>query len=174
MLIQPAEESFQRGVQLLSQGKIREALAFFNGAVEIERRFGADRPQARYLSYYGLCLSETRGDQHAAVRACREAMALEGYRPEVCWNLGQVLLNCGKRSEAYQALQRGLKMQPGHPGILRDLRRMGKRRPPVLPFLERSNPLNVMLGKMLRGKPARPAQPQAAQAVRATTRIARP
>ena len=153
MLIQAAEESFQQGVSLLGRGRKREALAFFNGAVEIERRFGAERPQARYLSYYGLCLSHTNGDQHEAVRACREAATLEGYRPEVCWNLGQVLLSNGKRAEAFQAFQRGLKLQPGHPGILKDLQRMGKRRSPVLRFLSRSHPVNIALGRILR--PAR-------------------
>ena len=148
MLIQPAEESFQKGVELFNRGKKREALAFFNGAVEIERRFGSDRPQARYLSYYGLCLSYTNGDPHEAVRACREAATLEGYRPEVCWNLGQVLLHLGRRAEAYQALQRGLRMQPGHPGILKDLEKMGQRKRPVLPFLQRSHPINIWLGRL--------------------------
>jgi tetratricopeptide (TPR) repeat protein len=148
MLIQPAEDSFQKGIELYNIGKRREALAFFNGALEIERRFGAERPQARYLSFYGLCLSQTNGDPHEALRACREAASIEGYRPEICRNLGLVLLGIGRRGEAWQAFQRGLKMQPGHPGILRDLKRMGTRRKPVLPFLTRQHPLNVWLGKM--------------------------
>ena len=125
-----------------------EALAFFCGAIEIEKRFSDDVPQARYLSYYGLCLSLTGGSKHEALRCCRMAAKLEGYRPEICLNLGKVLLSANKRREAFQSLQWGLRMQPDHQGIKHEMRRMGVRRRPVLPFLSRSSKLNVMLGKL--------------------------
>jgi tetratricopeptide (TPR) repeat protein len=147
MIVHPAEESFQKGQELLSAGQAREALAYFSGAVEIERRISDEVTQARYLSYYGLCVSLTGGSRHEALRSCRMAAKLEGFRPEICWNLGRVLLGAGKRREAYQALQWGLRMDPKHKGITQELTRMGVRRPPVLPFLSRVSKLNVMLGR---------------------------
>ena len=129
---------------------MREALAYFGGAIEIESRSRPKRIQARYLSYYGLCLATTGGDQHEAIRRCRQAAKIEGYRPDVCWNLGRVLFVAGRRRDAYKALQRGLRMQPGHPGIVRDLKRMGIRRRPVIPFLHRRSRVNVFLGRFLR------------------------
>jgi tetratricopeptide (TPR) repeat protein len=149
MLVHPAEESFQSGLESLELGRHREALAYFNGAIEIEKRLGqASQPQARYLSYYGLCLSLTGAGSHEAVRFCRIAAETEGYRTDVCWNLGRVLLAAGRRREAHQALRWGLRLQPDHKGIRHDLRRMGSRRPPVLPFLRRTNPINRFLGRL--------------------------
>jgi hypothetical protein len=39
-------------------------------------------------------------------------------------------------------------MDPGHAGIVRELKQMGIRRRPVLPFLARDNRLNVLLGRI--------------------------
>jgi predicted Zn-dependent protease len=148
MLNQVAEQSFQQGMEHLAERRHREALAFFRGALEIERRNGTRRPQARYLSFYGLALALTNGGLHEAVRACRKAARQEGYRPEVCWNLGRVLLLANKRREAHRALTWGLRMQPDHPGLRGEMERMGYRRRPVLPFLSRRNALNVLLGRL--------------------------
>ena len=149
MLVRPAEESFQRGQESLELGHHREALAYFNGAIEIEKQLGqVKQPQARYLSYYGLCLSLTGTGSHEAVRFCRVAAEMEGYRSDVCWNLGRVLLAAGRRREAHEALRWGLRLQPDHRGIRHDLIRMGARRQPMLPFLRRTNPLNRFLGRL--------------------------
>ncbi len=148
MLVHAAEQSFQEGVKHLRQRQFKEALAYFRGAIEIEKRMGGGKPQARYVSYFGLCLGLTNGGMHEAVNLCRRAATLEGYRPEISYNLGRVLLIAGKRREAYKALREGLRMQPNHPGILRELKRMGVRRRPVLPFLPRTNALNVWLGRL--------------------------
>ena len=148
MLSQAAEQSFQQGMEHLTERRHREALAFFRGAIEIEKRSGTRRPQARYLSHYGLCLGLTNGDLHEAVKVCRTAARKEGYRPEVCWNLGRVLLLANRRREAYRAFTWGLRMQPDHPGIRQEMQRMGMRKRPILPFLHRGNALNVFLGRL--------------------------
>ena len=148
MLSHAAEVSFQQGMEHLAERRHREGLAFFRGAIEIEKRCGNRRAQARYLSNYGLCLALTNGDLHEAVCACRKAARQEGYRPEVCWNLGRVLMLANKRREAHRAFTWGLRMQPDHPGILGEIQRMGARRRPVLPFLHRANAINVLLGRL--------------------------
>jgi hypothetical protein len=43
---------------------------------------------------------------------------------------------------------RGLSIQSDHQGIIRALKDMGVRKRPVLPFLNRNNPLNVYLGRV--------------------------
>jgi len=150
MLVHAAEDSFHKGLEHLDQGLKKEALAFFNGALEIERRMGGENHQARYLSYYGLSLQLTGGSRHEAVRYCRAAAKVEGYRPEICLNLGRVLLAANRRREAHKTLHWGLRMQPGHRQIVRELKKMGLRRKPPLPFLPRTNTLNVLLGRMRR------------------------
>ena len=68
------------------------------------------------------------------------------YNADLQWNLGRALLAAERRSEAHAAFIKGLRLQRDHRGIILDLKKMGIRRKPPLPFLDRSNPLNVWLG----------------------------
>jgi tetratricopeptide (TPR) repeat protein len=148
MLVRPAEDSFRRGIVAIEQGRGVEALAFLEGALTIERQLGVGRPQARYLSYYGLCLGLQTKRLAEGIRCCREALALEFYNADLRFNLGRLLMLAGERGEAYAAFQEGLRLEPGHAGILRELRRMGKRQRLPVGFLARSNPVNVILGRL--------------------------
>ena len=56
--------------------------------------------------------------------------------------------SAGRRKEAYRNFRRGLDLERGHRGIRTALKKMGVRRRPVLSFLARSHPLNVLLGRM--------------------------
>jgi tetratricopeptide (TPR) repeat protein len=143
-----AELSFRKGIDLADAGRYRDALGFFSGAIEIDKTTKYGRPiEPRYLSSYGLCLGLTRANVRKALECCRTAIRKEPHNPDFWWNLGQVALVVGKRGEAHKVLQRGLAVDPGHEGIHRDLKRMGVRRPPVLTFLARENPLNIVLGR---------------------------
>jgi hypothetical protein len=46
------------------------------------------------------------------------------------------------------AVERGLKLDPDHPGLLTLQKEIGTRRRPVLRFLDRDHPVNVFLGRM--------------------------
>ncbi len=148
MLIRPAEESFQKGMEALSMGRRLEALALFESAIALERQFGSGRPQPRYLSYYGMCLAREARKLGHGTELSRVAGNAEFYNPDLYCNLAKVLGAASRRREAYQVLLRGLKWERSHAGIVRELRSMGRRRKPVLPFLSRTNPLNVLLGRM--------------------------
>jgi tetratricopeptide (TPR) repeat protein len=148
MLVQTAEESFQKGLESISQGRRKEAMALFEAAIELERKFGSHGPQARYLSYYGLCLALEKNEIREGLRFCREAVTLESYNSDMRCNLGRVLMRAGRRKEAYASFVRGLSLQSDHKAIRRALRAMGIRRRPVLPFLARRHPLNILLGRL--------------------------
>jgi len=47
-------------------------------------------------------------------------------------------------------LLKGYSLQPGHHGIHDELVGMGTRKRPVFRFLSRNNPVNVLLGRMIR------------------------
>jgi tetratricopeptide (TPR) repeat protein len=157
MLMQTAESSFSRGMAALEAGRGIEALALFEAAIEIEKRAGASRPQPRYLSFYGVSLAIVANRPKMGLAFCREAATEEFYNPDVFLNLGRVLLEMNRRKDAYQAIAQGLRLQPGHAGLRRELERMGRRRRPTLPFLPRGNPLNVLLGKLARTTAAQQA-----------------
>lgn len=149
MLDQRAESTFQRGMDLMHRGHARDALAFLRAAVDLdEEHSGKHEGQARYESYYGLCLSRSTNRLREALVHCRKAVKLEAYRADVWLNLGRVALAAGRRGEAYRAFEQGRLLDPTHTSIAKELRKLGVRRPPVVAFLPRQNPLNVMLGRL--------------------------
>jgi tetratricopeptide (TPR) repeat protein len=148
MLVRVAEESFDKGMIAMDKGHRDEALAFFEAAIALEQKFGVGKPQPRYLSQYGMCLGLVGRRKYEGVRFCREAVAMEGYNPDLLWNLGRSLLVAGRRGEAYAALTKGLRLQRDHRGIILELKNMGVRRKPFLRILGRNNPLNVFLGRL--------------------------
>ena len=149
MLDQRAESTFQQGMDLMQRGHSREALAFLRAAVDLDDgRPGRYAGQARYESYYGLCLSRHSSRQREALTHCRKAVQMEAYRADVWLNLGRVAQAAGRRGEAYRAFEQGRLLDPTHAGIAKELRKFGIRRPPVVAFLPRQSPLNVFLGRL--------------------------
>lgn len=151
MLVHSAEESFRQGLRALRDSRTLEALALFEAAIELERRLGTADIQARYLSYYGLCLA-LQGHRHRdGVYFCREATTREQYNADLYFNLGRACIAARRRREAFDAFERGLRVQPEHEGIRKAMGLMGSRRKPAIPFLSRSNPMNVVLGRLING-----------------------
>jgi tetratricopeptide (TPR) repeat protein len=148
MLVRPAEDSFRKGLEAMSRGEGVKALALFEAAIRLDRRFRSERPQARYLSYYGLCLGLESQRWKEAIDLCREAVGSESYNADLHLNLGRVLVAANRRKEGWQAFQRGLEQDPQHEALRRAVAGMGTRRRPPFPFLDRSHPLNKALGKM--------------------------
>jgi len=144
-----AEELYQRGVSELRYGRAMCALLLFRRAVTISRE--AERPGrriARYLSYCGISLYRSGGPVVDAVRLCQEAVAIDPGRPSLWRNLAHVAVAAGRTGHAHHALSRAQAVSPGHQGVATDLQKLGVRRQPVLPFLMRSNPVNVVLGRL--------------------------
>ena len=152
MLVQAAEARFQRGLQALKEGRGLEALALFEAAIALEKQLGSRTMQARYLSYYGLSLALHAGQPREGAEMCRQAITLEFFNADLCWNLGRVLLASGRRKDAFAAFLKGLSVQKNHQEIIGELGRMGWRKPPIIRFLPRGNPINATLGKLFRSE----------------------
>ena len=84
-------------------------------------------------------------------RSSRRAIESEYHRPEHYHNLGEVFLLANRRADAVKAFNQALSWNPNFEASSDCLRRLGVRKPPVVPALPRSHPINVMLGKALRG-----------------------
>lgn len=150
MLVQAAETRFQRGLQALDEGRSLEALALFEAALEVEAKLGVRTQQARYMSYYGLCLARDANQPREGAELCRKAISVEFFNADLFFNYGRVLLLLNRRKDAFEAFVKGLAVQKNHAGMLREIRQLGWRRRPVVSFLKRGNPINVALGKLLR------------------------
>jgi tetratricopeptide (TPR) repeat protein len=154
MLDRAAEESFRKGLACLDQsGKGLEALALFEAAVKMDGR-ARRRPEARYLSYYGMLLALRAGETGKGLELCRRAAREEFYNPDMWLNLGRVELQAGNRRKAHTAFCRGLRLAPEHRALRRFLSSMGMRARPAIPFLARSNPINIWMGRLARRPPA--------------------
>jgi len=64
-------------------------------------------------------------------------------------NLGRACLAAGKKKDAIDAFKRGLRYDNDYDAITKKLQKLGTRKRPAVPFLDRSNPINKYLGMIL-------------------------
>ncbi|MEK7348982.1 MAG: tetratricopeptide repeat protein [Candidatus Eisenbacteria bacterium] len=145
-------DEFMSGVRMLYACRYQDALTHFQEAVVLE-------PHAKgYLSYLGLATAHAQRKFSDAEQLCRRAIESEYHRPEHYFNLGEVYVLAGRKSDAMKSFNQALSWNPGYDAAHDALRKLGVRRPPVVPILSRSHPLNVFLGKTLRGNKKRTAR----------------
>jgi tetratricopeptide (TPR) repeat protein len=137
------EEFFRAGVFLLRRDKAKEALTAFKRSLLVREN------EPRYMSYTGLCLALALGKVREGQVLCEKAVEREFYRPELFLNLGRVYILAGNRRKAHMAFRKGLALDRENRDIRVQLERMGIRKPPVFPFLDRRHPINKLAGKML-------------------------
>lgn len=112
------------------------------------------------LSYFGLCLALVRKQYKAGVDLCKRAIDLEFYNGDHYANLARVYMASNNRKKAVETAEQGLKLVPEHEYLAEVRAELGVRSRPLVPLLDRSNPINVQLGqarhaKKVVGKPAR-------------------
>jgi tetratricopeptide (TPR) repeat protein len=110
------------------------------------------------ISYYGCLQALVDRKYRAGVENCKKAITLiqressfgeEMLYPTFYLNLGRAYIAAGKKDDALDAFKKGLKYNSGHRDILNELRALGKRKKAVVPFLDRSNPINKYIGLIL-------------------------
>ena len=143
-------EHFLTGVRMMYACRYGDALVHFQEAVMLE-------PHSKgYLSYLGVAVAHAERKYSDAEQLCRRAIEAEYHRPEHYFNLGEVHLLAGRKSDAMKCFNQSLSWNPNFEAAQDALRKLGVRKPPVLPMLSRSHPVNVILGKALRKKTRRP------------------
>ena len=148
METESATELFDAGMRHLEQENIDKALRSF------EKAYKEDRTNPAYMSYYGLCKALRGGQIGLGLELCTMAIKKEFFRGDFYLNLGKVYLAAGNRKVAIKILKKGLKFEPRNQEIHKSLAGLGCREKPVIESLERSNPLNKLLGVFLRKKSA--------------------
>jgi tetratricopeptide (TPR) repeat protein len=136
------ERLLQKGSEAISHGEIISALSYFERALHIE-----ESPVAS--SYFAFCIARERGQLSQAISLCTEAIRQEPQNPVHYLNLGRIYFLAGMKLDAIKILREGLKHEKNQQ-IIDELDSLGTRKPPVLFFLRRSNPLNKYLGILLR------------------------
>jgi len=104
------------------------------------------------LSYFGLCLALIQKKFKPAIDLCKRALELQFYSSEHHANLSRVYLAAGNRKKALEAVEAGMRIHPEDEGLISVRRSLGVRARPAVPFLDRSNPINVSLGQARHAK----------------------
>jgi tetratricopeptide (TPR) repeat protein len=145
----PAYDQIDKAVELTRQRRYAEALAIFEKI--LPQLSSHDVSDKRVLtgssSFYGLCVAMVRRHYAEAVQYCNLSLKSQFMDPDHRTNLALVYLERSDRASAIENLHAGLRIQPNNPRIHEILNDIGTRRPPVLGFLSRNNPLNVWLGR---------------------------
>lgn len=149
-----AQEAVAEAVKLTRQSKTSEALPIFeNYLTPLSGGTISDRRSAAAaFSYYGYCVAKVRRKYADSVKYCDISLRANPLDPDHRANLAMVYLERGDRSKAVEALNAGLRLDHRNRRLHLILESIGRRKPPVLPFLSRNNPLNVWLGKRRAGK----------------------
>ncbi len=136
----------ERGLDLCRFGNFKEGLAELAALGDLTRV--KDIPSA-YFSYLGYALAKQRNQFQQGIKLCRHSIKLEFFQTENYVNLARTCLLSEKyRREAWDAVREGLRIDPDHPELLEIQRQLGSRKPPILGFLGRNNPLNRLLGSL--------------------------
>ena len=145
-------EYFDEVQQLLREGKGSAALSILRHALD---RFPAD---PFLLSYYGCLLAVVEHKAKEGIRICEDALTSLGtsmpfgsefFYPAFYLNLGRAYMKGGRKKEAIQAFHQGLQHDPHNSDILWEIKKIGTRNKPLMPFLSRKNPINKYIGMLL-------------------------
>ena len=135
------DELVAKGLDALSNGHTYLAMTCLEEALQHERT-------PTVISCLAYCRAANGRDLDQAVALAREALEQEPTNAFFCLNLGRIYLIAGRRREAITIIRHGL--AHGKDKVLIDqLESLGNRKPPVIGFLSRSNPINKYLGLLL-------------------------
>jgi len=131
---------FKLGVRMLRDGNPSNALVHFRNAADLEKN------NPYYMSFVGVSLARAEMKWAPALKLCQTALSMKRNEPQLHLNLAEVYMSAGRREEALITLDRALASLGRNARIHRARRRLGSRRSPVLPFLDRQNIVNRHLG----------------------------
>ncbi len=142
---------------LLAKGKRGEAYEILRFAVV---KYTED---PFLLSYFGYLTASLEGRYRNGIESCKRAIELfekkslnglddvdERLNAILYVNLGRAYLAGGKKKDAFDSLQKGLLFDKQNRDILEELERLGIRKYVPVSFLDRSHPINTLLGRMIR------------------------
>jgi tetratricopeptide (TPR) repeat protein len=138
--------------QLLRRGNGKQALDTLREGIA---KFPSD---PFLLSYYGCLIAIVENNPKEGIKICEESIkqldtsmpfGTEFFYPIFYLNLGRAYLKGGKKAEAIKAFQQGLRNDPDNSDLQWEMRKLGTRKKPVVPFLTRSNPINKYIGMLL-------------------------
>jgi len=143
--LRPVKAHLRKGEQKEAYGLLQQALLEF-----------PDDPFI--LSYYGCLQALVDKKYRAGVDKCKQAISMilqvstfgeDMLYPVLYLNLGRAYVAARRKHDALDAFRKGLAYDKSNREILMELRELGSRKKTAVPFLDRSNPINKYIGKIV-------------------------
>lgn len=148
-------EYFEEVAQFLKRGDFKTALDTARQGLE---SFPMD---PFLLSHYGFLVAVVEKKPQEGISICKDAIGrlrtalpfgFEVFYPLFYLNLGRAYLLNKDKTRAVRAFREGLKSDHENRAILLEMKKLGTRKKPPIPFLGRDNPLNKYIGLATRKK----------------------
>jgi Flp pilus assembly protein TadD len=137
-----AFKEFKQGLALLRDNFADRALPHMQRAVQLEKS------NPYYMSYLGVVLARSEEKWAEAEKLCDSAVRLKRNQAQLYLNLAEVYATAGRRDDAVETLQAGLKYARRDVRLNLAINRLVQRRSPVFSFLSRRHPLNRQIGRL--------------------------
>src|SRR6202041_79588 len=131
MMDTEAFREFKTGLTLLRDNYAVKALPHMKRAVDL------DRNNPYYMSYLGVVLARSEKKWGEAETLCDSAVRMKRNQAQLYLNLAEVYSTAGRREDAVEAIQAGLKFARKDIRLTIAMNKLTSRRPPVLTFLHR-------------------------------------
>lgn len=151
-----SERDINKGIRAAKRGDYLEAIVLLTDAYERGEFTAHNKDSVEGLSYYGLCLALVQKKYKEAIEICKKTIALNFFNPAHYANLAKVYVAASMKKRAIDTIDDGLRSFPEDKGLRALRAELGVRARPVVPFLERSNPVNVSLGRSRHAKKVKP------------------
>src|SRR5262245_36891051 len=135
-----AFKEFKQGLALLRDNYAEKALPHMQKATQLEKN------NPYYMSYLGVVLARSEQKWAEAEKLCDNAVRMKRNQAQLYLNLAEVYATAGRRDDAVDALQAGLKYARRDVRLTIAMNRLTRRREPVLSVLNRQHPVNRQLG----------------------------
>jgi tetratricopeptide (TPR) repeat protein len=140
MLSKEYSELVSRGIEECDSGNTLGALMYLEIAFSREKT-------PLLNSYLAYCLAKEHENYREAINLGIGAVNEQSGNLVLYRNLAKVYILAGQRNNALKVIRQATKRGRDEQ-IMQLIKTLGFRKEPVLPFLPRGNPLNIILGKL--------------------------
>lgn len=140
-----AADLFREAILACRAEQWRQGLDLLTRLAKLAER-GGNLPGAFY-SFLGLAMARVEGRKQEGMQLCRHALEAQPGEVDNHVNLATMYLLVGRKHSAFVVVEKAQRRFPTHVRLAALHEKLGVRRPPVVGFLPRRNPVNVALGR---------------------------
>ncbi|MHB8482619.1 MAG: tetratricopeptide repeat protein [Nitrospiria bacterium] len=145
----PGFDEIELGKAYLKEKNYQEAVNYLRKALAYYQKNPNQTPGV-LLSSYGYAVAIGEKKLKEGVAFCKKGLMRKDQAPEHYLYLAKLYLLCRQKREAYKTLENGLKIFKNDSSLSDKIKEFGVRKKPPVPLLDRTHPVNKVLGKIIR------------------------